>query len=269
MQEFKNKTFTSTSILIVLLISHLPLHANNRMEKADSLFSLRNENFDSKHLLAKTIYVDQAINIYKDILTNSTIPKIKAEALWKLEQSFYFKGEFCSNNEDIKEAIFKEGINIGEKYIIKVTESAEAYMWLGILWAKWGEVTGIIPAARDGAADKIKEYAEKTIIIDNQYLGAGGYRLLGTVHISAPYVPFILTWPSDKEGLINLEKAYKIAPNNLYNKMYLAMALHENDQNDRAKSLLMEIINTKGIIHDLAIDLYIKRQAKDYLSNEF
>lgn len=269
MHKFNSKIFINGSLLAILILSAISLHANDSMAKADSLFSLRNSNFDKKQLLANTVYVDKAITIYENVLVNSANQQKKAEALWKLEQAYYFKGEFGTNNNETKEKIFKEGINLGEKYLTKLPETVEAYMWLGILWAKWGETTGILDAAKEGAADKIKGYAEKTIALDKYYLGAGGYRLLGTVHISVPYVPFYLTWPSDKEGLSNLEKAYKIAPNNLYNKMYLAMALHEDGQNERAKSLLHEVINTKGIIHDLAIDLFIKKEAKDYLANEF
>ena len=89
------------------------------------------------------------------------------------------------------------------------------------------------------------------------------------LHISVPYVPFILTWPSNEEGLAILEKAYKIAPNNLYNKMYLSIALHKEGQPEKSKALLLDIINTKGIVHDLAIDLYIKKEAEKYLAEEF
>ena len=269
MNKFRYKSVILSGLNVFLILSTFTLHANNRMTIADSLFSLRNTNFDTKNLIARTIYVDKAISIYNEILTSSAAPGLKAEALWKLEQSYYFKGEFGSSDEDTKEAIFKKGLNIGEKYINTLPATAQANMWLGILWAKWAELSGIIPAAKDGAADKVKAYAEKTIALDKYYLGAGGYRLLGTVHISVPYVPFILTWPSNKEGLLNLEKAYKIDPDNLYNKMYLAMALHKEHEDERAKKLLLEIINTKEIIHDLAIDLYIKRQAREYLADEF
>lgn len=256
-------------LIFVLLISTFPLSANDRLAKADSLFSLRNINFDTKRLLAETVYVDQAIKIYKYVLVNTTDSHEKAEALWKLLRSYFFKGQFGSNDEDIKQAIYNEGIEIGETYITKIPETVEAYMWLAINWARWAELSGILSAAMNDVAGKVKQYAEKAITLDDYYLDAGGYRILGMLHLSVPYVPFILPWPSNEEGLKNLEKAYKIAPNNLYNKMYLAMALHTEGQTEKSKSLLLEIINTKGIVHDLAIDLFIKKEAENYLSNEF
>jgi hypothetical protein len=89
------------------------------------------------------------------------------------------------------------------------------------------------------------------------------------LHLSVPNIPLVLTWPSDEEGVLNLEKAYKIAPKNLYNKMYLALALHSNDQEERSKSLLLEVINTQEIVHDLAIDSFVKNEAQKYLNENF
>jgi hypothetical protein len=239
------------------------------MAQADSLFERRNENFDIKRLLADTIYVNQAAVIYEDLLVSTTDSLEKSEALWKLLQTYYFKGQFCAEDEDVKQEIYEEGIEIGETYITEIPESVEVYMWLGINWARWAEVSGVLSAAMKGVAGKVKEYAEKTIRLDENYLDGGGYRLLGMLHLSVPNIPLILSWPSNEEGLLNLEKAYKIAPGNLYNKMYLAMAYHAEDQIERSKSLLLEIINTTEIVHDLAIDSFIKKEAENYLNKEF
>jgi tetratricopeptide (TPR) repeat protein len=264
-----NKTIVKISIIYLLSISAIPLLAEDRISEADSLFALRNEDFDVERLLADTTYVNQAIRIYRDVLDSTADSLKKGEALWKLLQSYYFKGQFGTVDEDIKQEIYDEGIDIGETYITEIPESVEAYMWLGINWARWAEVSGVLSAAMKGVAGKVKEYAEKTIALDEDYLDAGGYRLLGMLHLSVPHIPLFLTWPSNEEGVLNLEKAYNIAPRNLYNKMYLAMALHTEDQIERSKSLLLEIINTKEIIHDLAIDSFIKKEAENYLTNEF
>jgi len=269
MHKIIKRAIIANNIIFVLLLSTFPLCANEDLAKADSLFSLRNNNFDTKQLLADTKYINQTIKIYKEVLVNTSDSQEKTEALWKLLRSYFFKGQFGSDDEDIKQEIFEEGIDLGETYITQIPESVEAYMWLAINWARWAEMSGILSAAMNDVAGKVKKYAEKTIALDEYYLDAGGYRILGMLHISVPNVPLILTWPSNEEGLLNLEKAYKIAPDNLYNKMYLAMALHTEGQSERSKSLLIEIINTKGIVHDLAIDLFIKKEAENYLSEEF
>lgn len=268
MLKVRNKAIIY-SLFLIIVVSTLPSLANNRLAKADSLFALRNTNFDVQQLLADPFYVNQAIRIYKNVVVSTADSQEKAEALWKLLRCYYFKGQFVTDKDDIRQVIYKEGIDLGEQYIKEIPESVESYMWLGINWARWAEVSGIYSAARNDVAGKVKKYAEKTIALDEYYLDAGGYRLLGMLHLSVPYIPFVLTWPSNKEALANLNKAYNIAPDNLYNKMYLAMGLHEEDQDERSKSLLLEIINTKGIVHDLAIDAFIKEEARNYLSEEF
>lgn len=264
----KNILIRITTIYILIFFS-VQLWANDRIAEADSLFARRNENFDVQRLLADTVFVNKAITIYRDVLVSSADSSDKKEALWKLLRAYYFKGQFGSADEDIKQDIYDEGIDIGETYITQIPESVEAFMWLGINWARWAEVSGVLSAALKGVAGKIKEYAEKTIELDETYLDAGGYRLLGMLYLSVPSIPLLLTWPSDEEGLIYLEKAYNIAPHNLYNKMYLAMALHSADQTKRSRELLLEIINSEEIVHDVAIDSFIKKEAEDYLNNEF
>jgi tetratricopeptide (TPR) repeat protein len=250
-----------------VIVSNHSSFASTRIEQADSLFEQRNVNFDVQSLIADTSYVNKAVAIYKEVLFDTVDSPEKSEALWKLLRAYYFLGQFGTDDEDLKQDIYDEGIDIGESYIPDFPQSVEAHMWLGINWARWAEVSGILSAAMKGVAGKVKDYAEKTIELDDAYLDAGGYRLLGMLYLSVPVIPLVLTWPSDEEGLAYLEKAYKIAPKNLYNKMYLAMALYSNDDLDRSKSLLDDIIATEGIVHDLAIDSFIKRDAENFLKD--
>jgi hypothetical protein len=265
----KRKAILKRSLTYFFLIATYPLFASDSIAEADSFFAHRNENFNVQQLLADTSYINKAIIIYKKILISNADSLERGEAFWKLLQSYYFKGQFGTDDDDLKQEIYDEGIEIGEMYIDKLPESVAAYLWLGINWARWAEVSGIVAAAFKGVAGKVKYYAEKTIELDEYYLDAGGYRLLGMLHLSVPNIPLVLTWPSDEEGVLNLEKAYKIAPKNLYNKMYLALALHSNDQEERSKSLLLEVINTQEIVHDLAIDSFVKNEAQKYLNENF
>jgi tetratricopeptide (TPR) repeat protein len=264
-----NNVLFKICLIGFILISANFVTAGSPLAKADSLFDHRNENFDVQRLVADTVIVNQAVKIYKKVLSTSADSLVKGEALWKLLRAYYFLGQFGSEDEDVKQDIYDEGIDIGESYLAETPESVEIYMWLGINWARWAELSGIIPAATKGVAGKVKEYAERTIELDEFYLDAGGYRMLGMLHFSVPSIPLILTWPSDEEALANLEKAYAIAPNNLYNKMYLAMVLHSEDHIERSKSLLLEIVNSNEIVHDLAIDSFIKKDAENFLKNNF
>lgn len=245
------------------------LGASESMHKADSLFQLRNKDFDTGRLIANTANVSQAIAVYKTILESNCLADEQEQAFWKLMQAYYFKGQFGSHDKNVKKAIYSEGIETGEKYIGRFNDSVECTCWLGIIWARWAEVYGTLAAARKGVAKKVKYYGEKTVALDDRYLDAGGYRLLGMLHFSVPKIPIFLTWPSKDLAFEYLEKAYSLAPNNLYNKMYLAEVLYSQSKKQSAKTLLLEIVNTNSIVHDLAIDSYIKAQAKTFLKEHY
>jgi tetratricopeptide (TPR) repeat protein len=207
--------------------------------------------------------------LYTFELKNATDRSRRTEALWKLLQAYYFKGQFGTDDEKLKRKIYAQGLEIGEQYVNELHESVEVYTWLGITWARWAEVYGLFAAARKGVANKVKFYGESALELDENYLDAGAYRLLGMLNFSVPKVPFILTWPSKETALAYLEKANRIAPHNLYNKMYLAEVLYDQKQHDRAKKLLNDIIDTQGVVHDLAIDSFIKKQARDFLATHY
>ena len=61
-----------------------------------------------------------------------------------------------------------------------------------------------------------------------------------------------------------LEKANAIAPRNLYNELYLAEVLLDQGEVERATVLLQDIIHADDIRHDIAIDAYLKNQARKY-----
>ncbi len=256
-------------VCVVLLFISTLTNATDILVKADSLFEYRDENFNIETLIADTTHINAAMTLYTAVLKNETDQSRRTEALWKLLQAFYFKGQFGTDDKKLKKKIYAEGLAIGEEYVNELNESVEVYSWLGIMWARWAEVYGLFAAARKGVAAKVKFYGERALELDENYLDAGAYRLLGMLNFSVPYIPVILTWPSKEVGLDYLEKANRMAPNNLYNKMYLAEVLHDRKQHARAKKLLNEIINTQGIVHDLAIDSFIKKQARDFLATYY
>jgi len=258
-------------IACFLLLCLLSANAfgSTTMATADSLFQLRDKNFNVQRLLADSTHVNAAIQQYHHILKTSQDDECRSEALWKLLQAFYFKGQFCTPDKQLKKKIYDRGLQIGEKYVSQVPQDVAVYSWMGIIWARWAEVFGLLQAARKGVANKVKYYGEQTLAMDPNYLDAGAYRLLGMLNFSVPKIPFILPWPSKEQGLVYLEKANKIAPNNLYNKMYLAEVLYETGKKSRARSLLIDITEQKEIIHDLAIDSFIKHQAKEFLEKHY
>lgn len=236
--------------------------AGNEINKADSLFNTRFVHFNKKTILTDSVAVNEAIRLYRHILRESSDKRITYEALWKLLQAYYFKGNFTTDNTEEKKEIFSTGIDIGEHYIDVFADSVEINCWLGILWGYWGEVHSSLAAARKGVPGKVKHYAEKTIELDDHYLEAGGYRMLGRLHYMVPKIPLIMGWPSNDKSLRYLKKANEIAPDNLLNKLYLAETLYATGDKTTSKQFLQDIINNKKIVHDIIIDTWAKNQAQ-------
>ena len=66
--------------------------------------------------------------------------------------------------------------------------------------------------------------------------------MLGAVHFKSPYIPFILSWPSNDLAIKNLKKAYSIGDPTPSQIVYLAQAIFKDGQKDKAKSDLRELL---------------------------
>jgi len=251
-------------IIVCVLFLAFPLTASTPITRADSLFEQRNKNFDKEKILADSSTINKTIHWYRQAVNENSAEQ-KYEAVWKLLRAFYFKATFTTDDKEYRQRLYHRAINFGEKYVDSYPNRVELHCWLGILWGYLGEVQGLLTSARQGVAGKVKNHAEKTIDLDADYLDAGGYRMLGLLHRKVPKIPLVLTWPSEKKALSYLERAYKMAPENLFNKLYLAQALAEQDQQERARKLLQEIINTDTVKHGIAADTMIKHQSQKLL----
>ena len=203
--------------------------------------------------------------VYQQILCFSQDSSEIHEAAWKLLRCIYFKGLFITHDPDYRKAIYRKGIESGEKYLAVFPDSAPLHSWLGVLWGYWGEVNGKMTSAKKGVPGKVREYAEKTIALDSLYLDGAGYRMLGRANFKIPKIPLLLGWPSKEKALICLERANAIGPDNLFNRLYLAEALLERDQKERGLTMLRNILNVKETRHGLASDLLIKKEAREWI----
>lgn len=248
--------------LLLIVISNLNLKAENLMLKADSIFELRTAVFDKNKILADSTNINQAILLYKTIIDISSDKNLRHEAGWKILQAYFFKGLFTSTNDKKKARIFSEGVNIGEKLINEFPNSVAINCWFGIVLGYLGEVGSKLNSLQNDIPSRVKKIAEKVIALDKNYLDGGGYRMYGRLNYIVPSVPIVMNWPSKEKAVEYLEKAYNIAPNNLFNELYLAEALLDQKQTERAVQILKSIINTKEIRHDIALDTFIKHKAK-------
>ncbi len=88
----------------------------------------------------------------------------------------------------------------------------------------------------------MKDHSEKIIEMDPNYSNGGGYFMLGAGHLKSPYIPFVLSWPSNDKAVENLTDAYETGKPTPSQTVYLARALYKDGQKDKAIKLLSNFI---------------------------
>ncbi len=193
------------------------------------------------------------------------------EARWKLMRALYFQGEHATEGNAAKRDVFEEGKRLGESTLELIRKEAgvlagrdlakatplelvpfvkgraevtPCFLWAAVNWGKWALVFGKTAAARQGAAAKIRDYAEAVIRLDPGFDEGGGYRVLGRLHHQTPSIPFVTGWASRGEALKNLREAARTAPRNFVNRLYLAEALwdYEKEKRPEARRMLEELV---------------------------
>lgn len=193
------------------------------------------------------------------------------ESRWRLMRALYFKGEHTTDDPAAKRTLFDEGRTVAEQALSilrreagrearrdlgKATpvelvphvkgnpEAVPSFLWASVDWGKWALVFGKSAAVKQGAAAKIRDYAQAVILLEPAYDGGGGYRVLGRLHHQTPAVPFLTGWASRGEALKNLRLAVAAGPRNLVGRQFLAEAIwdYESSRRAEARALLEKIL---------------------------
>jgi hypothetical protein len=218
----------------------------------------------SKGTLASTENIDKAIEQFSAALLS---PESEKDAALYLLKSYYYKAEFAIQDKDEKKKIFNEGKALGEKYIKKYPTSAEFRYWYLVNLGSWAQVYGILTAAREGVSDLMKTHSEKIIELDPEYQNGGGYFMLGAVHFKSPYIPFILSWPDNDDAIKYLQLSVDTGKAEMNQKNYPAQALSKDRQDEKARALLEEVLNTKPGTTTLVEDLDDIEEARQLLED--
>ena len=232
----------------------------------DRLWALRAERSTGGHALSAPI--DLTIEACRGVLAAEPD---SLEARWRLMRALYFKGEHTTDDAVLKRGIFDEGRTVAEQSLAILRREAgreahrdftkatpvdlvphvqanaaavPSFLWAAVDWGKWALVFGKTAAVKQGAAAKIRDYAQAVILLDPAYDGAGGYRVLGRLHHQTPAVPFFTGWASRSEALKNLRLAVAAGPRNLIGRQFLAEAMwdYEPARRGEARALLQKIL---------------------------
>ena len=210
----------------------------------------------------------EAINQAIEYFTNEIEkPEFEKDAALYLLKSYYYKAEFAIHKKHIKKQIFNSGKVLGEKYLEKYPNSPAIRYWYLVNLGSWAQVYGILTAAREGVADLMKTHSERIIELDPEYQDGGGYFMLGAVHYKSPYIPFLLSWPDNDKAIKLLKISLDTGEPTLNQKVYLAKALKKDEQINKAKKLLQEVINSDPDSIDLVEDLNDINEAHQLLKD--
>jgi hypothetical protein len=190
-------------------------------------------------VLPDTTQVDQAISYFRNSLQQDSS---KAAAGYYLLRAIYFKGVHASSDHDEQYNIFQQGRELGQELHDRHPDDARIMYWYAANLAKWAEVTGVVAAAKNGTASKLRDLAQQMIETDSLYQGGGGYRLLAQVHYYTPRIPLVLRWPSLDEAEQLAEKALETSDKHPANYYIYAQILEALDHHDKAHTYAQKVI---------------------------
>lgn len=207
---------------------------DSHFEKAEAYFKKRFEEVENGK--AKSDNIDKAIAHYKK-------SDQKPEKYIGLLKSYEFKGSWTDISVEQSKAYYEKGIELGEEKIKIYPKSPGIAYWYVANYGRWGDLIDVVQAAQEGILDQTRDLANKVIDLDPTYHQAGALRLLGAIHLKAPSIPLVLTWPSNEEGKELLERAYDIAPENAANTYFYSKALIDLGHKDSAKKILDDLVS--------------------------
>jgi hypothetical protein len=260
--------------------------SNPLVADGDSWYSRRQEGRSGE--VASPLPINRAISAYDEATRDPDF----IEARWKLARALYFKGAYTGLDEDSRKAVFVKARRVAEEAIGILEKTLEqkgikgildagpealagtnrnnappSYFWAAVAWGEWALSTGKIEAAKNGAAEKIRDYSLTVIGLDPTFEEGGGYRVLGRLNDQAPWIPFLTGWVSHDDAVKYLRLAMQQNGRNFVNRHFLAEALHNGEAADKAEAIRLE----EGLVGDapspqhLIEDLKIQDDARKNL----
>ena len=249
------KKFLFISFLFTILFG-------NNLSKGLDLYRSRAEG--SVGLKAKAEPINSAIEEFEKGMLSSVNA---LESGVYLLRSYYYKGQFVLKDNDEKKEIFNKGKILGESLIKKYPKSPAIRYWYLVNLGRWSQVYGTFAAAKEGVADLMRTHSQKIIDLDPEYMNGGGYFMLGAIHLKSPYIPFILSWPSNKEAIKYLKLALNQGEKTPSQIVYLARALYKDGKKDKAIQHLKNLLSMPISELNKVEDLQYKIEAENLLAD--
>lgn len=203
------------------------------VQQGDELYAKRADTNGEKDIYNAILKYEEALR---------EIPKTEEKTLAgvyiKLSRSYFTLAEYFAKDDDDLSELSDKGQNWAEEAMDADPKSAEAHYWMGANLGLWRSVHKV--SFRGGlAGGGIKDAFKKAAELDPNGLYGMPYMRLAE---------FELSTGNPQDALSYAEKAVKIGPKLLMNKIILAEILWENNDKAKAKKVLEDIAAQKDDI---------------------
>jgi hypothetical protein len=280
-----------------LLLGALAAPAHGAVGRAvalgDAAYARRAEELHDGR--ARPDAIDSAIDAYEQALASEPS---RLDVRWRLLRALYFRGDFAEGTPEGRRAFFDRGRLLGEDTIdglaerlagakphelgagqlevrlagagLAVTDVARAYFWAAVHWGAWSRDVGLLAAVREGAANRVRDYAELSAALEPGYERGGANRLLSRLHAKLPRVPFVSGWVDRERAIPEAERALGLAPADPGNQLLLAITLLElaPERREEARALLARAAEAPLRPELRAEDLAVRLEARKRLAGE-
>ena len=270
-----------------------PLAAGEPLAQGDAAWARRAEGHRGGRAAAGPI--DEALAAYERAVKARPVSPENLEPYWKLLRAIHYKGDLVARDRAERQQVFGRAREVSEAGLdllarraggrakldaLSPAESArllkgvpgviDFYVWAGVDWGLWGDAFGKMAAARQGVGDRIRQYGEVALAMDERYERAAPLRLLGRLHTMAPKIPFVTGWVDRAKAVSYLRRAVAVAPDDPYNPLYLADALlqHQPEKKAEALTLLRQLAGRQPAPERLVEDSKALEDARALLAQQ-
>ncbi len=235
------KLFFKILVILIIYAGSSFGETNDFILQGDKYYNERNKYKSPQKSLN---VINKSINFYELGLKKNKYDDI---LLYKITRALNFKYNYLpiKVGDDIKEKQYKKIIDIAERLYKKKPKSKYLNYSLALLWGRYGELIGVLSAAKNGIAGKIKKYAEQLYKIDKSFENYSAGLILGRLHYKTPSIPLILGWPDTDDSKKYLTEVVKNKPNFYWGKFFLADTLYELGKKDLSEKYFNEVKKMK------------------------
>jgi tetratricopeptide (TPR) repeat protein len=255
MRVSKGASSLAAVIVAALLLGAVPARAEDAAS-GDELLKQARAAYKTRHLLANA---KNAVTLYEKAIDAGA----GYDALWEGARATFYLGEFPmkNNSRSYRLALFDKGINWAKRAAKMHPNRVEGIFWQGSMSGVWASARGILKSL--SMSDQVRQAGEKAIRINGRAECGGPYRLLGRYYHKLPGM-----FGGDlSKGIKILQKAVAVCPRNDLGRMYLAEALHEDDQEAEARAQLDKIIAGPADPRWRAEHRFVAKRAKALLAD--